>query len=359
MNFLFLNSAKQWGGNENWIALASTALSELNHTSVIAYRSQQVGARFPGTKIKLPFYSEMDIITLFSLLKILRKYRVDVIISTKQKDYFLGGLTAKIYKIPNIIRLGIVRPLNNSWSKKLLYDKLCDGIIVNARRIKETLLQSSFVQPNKICLVYNGVNITTIVEKSEQFTIKKPSPFLIVTSGMLIKRKGFDYLLTAFARFLHTHTIRNAGLLILGSGEEQENLRRLSRNLGIDRYTIFQGYQQNPFPYLKQGDCFVITSENEGLANALLEAMALGIPVITTPSGGVTEVIKDGENGYIVNREDVPALVNRIQQLYTQIELRRNLAQKAYQTIQKQFSPSVMANKIIDFCSEILISRKK
>jgi glycosyltransferase involved in cell wall biosynthesis len=359
MNFIILNSAKQWGGNENWIALAAASLSELKHTVVIAYRSQQVGMHFPGIKIKLPFYSEVDIITIYRLIKLIKRYQIDIVIATKQKEYFIGGVLKRLCHVPNILRLGIVRPLDNAWSKKLLYHKWNDGIIVNARAIKETLLQSSFIHPDRIGMIYNGVDTTAIEKKSEQFEYKKPFSFLIVTSGMLIKRKGFDILLRAFAVFKQSIGHNDTGLLIVGTGEEQQHLQRLSRDLGIDKYTIFTGYQPNPFPYLKKGDCFVLMSENEGISNALLEAMALKLPVISALSGGITEVINDGENGFIINRNDEKTLVNRMHQLQRDFNQRQIMGEKAFQTIQNQFSLDRMGGEIIEFCSEILSDRKK
>jgi glycosyltransferase involved in cell wall biosynthesis len=359
MNLLFLNSAKQWGGNENWVALATAAIDKAGHHTIVAYRSDDIGVRLNGKKIRLPFYSEMDVITFFRLYKIIRNNQIDAIIATKQKDYFLGGILANICRVPNLIRLGIVRPLKNSWSKRLLYDQLCDGIIVNARKIEETLLTSAFIRKDKICMVYNGVDITGIAAKSEQEISKKPFPFLIVSSGMLIKRKGFNFLLTTFARFLKRTNSANAGLLILGSGVELENLQQLSRDLKIDGNIVFQGYQQNPFPYLKQSDCFVMMSENEGISNALLEAMALKIPVITSASGGITEVIRDGVNGFIVDRNDEAGLANRMQQLYQQADLRKRMGEEGYRTILDQFSLETMAGKMIEFCSQMIRRRQK
>jgi glycosyltransferase involved in cell wall biosynthesis len=353
MNFLILNSAKQWGGNENWIALLTTALSKLQHKVVIAYRSQKAGARFSATKIQLPFYSEADIITIYRLFRLIRRHRIDVIIATKQKEYFIGGLLGRLCHIPNILRLGIVRPLANSWSKKFIYEKWCDGIIVNALAIKETLLQSPFIQPAKICTVYNGVDIERIEKQSQQFSYKKPFSFMVISSGMLIKRKRFDKLLHAFALFKQATGSGDVGLLVLGAGEQLENLQALSRKLAIDGCTIFQGYQPNPFPYIKQGDCFVLMSENEGISNAMLEAMALKLPVISALSGGVAEVVKDGDNGFIINRESATELANRLQLLYGETVLRQKMGAKAYQTIQKQFSMDRMAQKISAFCSEI------
>lgn len=352
MTFLFLNSARQWGGNENWILLAADALRAHNQRVIIAYRSEQVGSRYSKEKIKLPFYSEVDVITLLRLFKLIKYQHVDIIISTKQKEYFIGGFLARFCGIKNILRLGIVRRLQNTWSKRLIYDRLCDGIIVNARTIKEVLCESSFIKPGKIIPIYNGVDIRDLHKKSEQIFFKKSFSFLIVSSGMLIKRKGFDLLLRAFAAFKHSPDGKDAGLLLLGDGEERENLQRLSRELQIDRVTVFQRYRENPFPYIKQADCFILLSENEGIPNALIEAMAFRLPVITAPSGGINEIITDGENGFIVKRNDENLLINRLRQLKKDPSLRRRLGGNAYLTVNKQFNTGRMAEQIIQFCEK-------
>lgn len=286
MNILFLNSAKSWGGNERWIYLAAHVLAS-DHFVHFAYRKDIVGERFKIPKIKLPFYNEFDLYTLLKLLHIIIKYKIQVLIPTKPKEYFMAGIIAKLCHRKNIIRLGIVRELNNSWIKNLIYHKLADGIIVNARSIKETLLKSSFMQAEKIRVIYNGVNSEEIDRNAAAAIDRKLNfKFLVSTMGQLSKRKAPEMIIRGFADFINLSKASDAGLLIVGRGEKLIELQVLVQKLGIAKNVIFTGFLENPFPYLRLSRVFISTSTNEGISNSLLEAMYLRNVPIATAVGG-------------------------------------------------------------------------
>ena len=94
----------------------------------------------------------------------------------------------------------------------------------------------------------------------------------------------------AFARFVEQTGNRDAGLVIIGDGAQKEEFAKLAADLGLRKRVLFPGFQQNPYPWLAASDIFAVTSTNEGLPNALLEAMYLGNAPISTRAGGVDEV---------------------------------------------------------------------
>jgi len=159
MNILFLNSAKRgWGGNEKSIQIAASALSG-QHTVILGYRSEEIGRNFDPPKYRLPFLFEGDLYTIASLVRIVKKHRIDVIVSTKRKDYAIGGVVARMTGAKNIIWLGANRKLKNTTLNRLVYGLLASGIIVNARRIQKTLLETPFMQKQNIRVIYNGIDI--------------------------------------------------------------------------------------------------------------------------------------------------------------------------------------------------------
>ncbi|NTV07202.1 MAG: glycosyltransferase [Chlorobium limicola] len=351
MNFLFLNSARKgWGGNEKWTLLAAEALAEKNGV-FLAYRDPLLGERFPVKKFRLPFIAEIDPLTLLGLVRIIRRERIDVLIPTKRKDYVLAGIAGRMCGAANILRLGIDRPLKGSLLQKLVYHTFADGIIVNAEKIKRTLQETPWIRPDNIRVIYNGLDCRKL-EKSSHEKYPAPFPFTVVSAGTLIARKGFDFLIRSFARFLELSPEAQAGLVIAGDGPERKELEALAARLHISEKVLFKGFLQNPYPLMKTSDVFVSASKSEGLSNALLEGMFLECVPVSTFSGGADEIIEDGENGFLVDYGDQEKLAAILGELYRNPASRRSIASAARRTASQKFSISGMKQEILDFCTE-------
>lgn len=130
----------------------------------------------------------------------------------------------------------------------------------------------------------------------------------IVAVGRLNAQKNHKLLLRAFAAFAKRHG--NYVLEIYGQGELEAELKALAAELGIDRSVMFKGFSTKVLADIRTASMFVLSSDYEGISNSMLEAMALGLPVIATdcPIGGSRMYIRDGENGLLVPVGDVSAL---------------------------------------------------
>lgn len=359
MNILFLNSARAWGGNEKWVRLAVTALSR-EHNVFLAYRYSVVGDRFSIQKKRLPFRHETDIETIFKLTKFIKKHNIEILIPSKRKDYVIAGLAAKVCGCLNILRLGIVRDLKNSPVQSFIFNRLADGVIVNAEPIKKKLLDSGFKKPEKIRVIYNGLDKQEIVELAGRQTVNLPFDFTVSAMGELSPRKGFDMLIRGFARFIETSGAENTGLVIIGEGASKESLQQLAHSLKIENKVIFTGFQENPFPYLLNSRIFAMTSLNEGISNALLEAALLNNAIISTTSGGgIESVIRNGENGFLLEHGKEKLLATLLHQLYDHPELIKEIAEKGSKTVMEMFSMERMTREILSFCHELQIQKRQ
>jgi GalNAc-alpha-(1->4)-GalNAc-alpha-(1->3)-diNAcBac-PP-undecaprenol alpha-1,4-N-acetyl-D-galactosaminyltransferase len=155
----------------------------------------------------------------------------------------------------------------------------------------------------------------------------------IISMGRFVHAKGFDILLPAFASIIAKH--QDWQLIILGDGELREELEKLKENLGLSTQAILPGAVKNPFPILQAAKLFVMSSRNEGFPMAPGEALACGLPVISTdcPSGP-SEIIRSGIDGILVPTEDVSALAFAMDSLMSNEEQRQRLA---------SFAPEVTA----------------
>jgi glycosyltransferase involved in cell wall biosynthesis len=152
--------------------------------------------------------------------------------------------------------------------------------------------------------------------------------------GRLTPQKGFDVLLQAFA-LCQPETL-HWSLIILGEGEERGRLEALAARLGITSAVRLPGYVRDASRVLREGDLFVLPSRYEGFPNALLEAMACGLPVISTdcPSGPA-EIVRHGVDGLLIPPEDVDALSIAMRQLIATPDDRRRLGSRAVEVVER------------------------
>jgi glycosyltransferase involved in cell wall biosynthesis len=355
MRFLFLNSAHDWGGNEKWTYLAAKSLSNDNEV-YLAYRDDIFGDHFDFDiqKLKLPFIFEFDLFTILKMIFLIKKKQIDVLIPTKRKEYVIAGIAAKICGIKNILRLGIVRDLQNKWYNNFVYNKLADGIIVNAKCIKDVLLKSKFLQADKIRVIYNGLDIDNLTQNLLNDDQQDNTSFVISSMGRIIKRKGFDYLIRGFSHFLNLTEARDAELVIIGEGDYLPTLKELLESLHISDKVSLSGFLKDPYPYIAMSNVFVLLSENEGIPNALLEAMFFKNAVITTAAGGISEIVENEKNGYLMEKIDIIHLGELIRELYQNPEERKKIGEEARKTVLEKFSLKKMKNEIEDYCKEII-----
>jgi GalNAc-alpha-(1->4)-GalNAc-alpha-(1->3)-diNAcBac-PP-undecaprenol alpha-1,4-N-acetyl-D-galactosaminyltransferase len=170
----------------------------------------------------------------------------------------------------------------------------------------------------------------------------------IVAMGRLGREKGFDVLLRALPRILSDRP--NWTVIILGEGPLRQDLEVLRNRLGLKDRVEFVGLSPEPHPVLAASDVFVLPSRHEGFPMALVEAMGLGLPVVTADYPGHDEIVTAGHDALVVPREDEEALANALARLMDDPDLRRLLARHAM-TVRERFSlQTVMAawDKVLD-----------
>lgn len=152
---------------------------------------------------------------------------------------------------------------------------------------------------SRALVVMNGIDIEGVRAAAEGAQPRTEGDPLLVAVGRLEWEKGFDRLLTAVAAIrLQFPGLR---LVICGDGSEQAALEAQAQGLGLDQVVRFTGHVENPMPFLCAADAFVSSSVQEGFGLTTAEAMALGRPVIVTPTSGLSSVLRDGENAILAS----------------------------------------------------------
>lgn len=237
----------------------------------------------------------------------------------------------------------ILRPLIRLiWKKS-------SAVVSNSQGLKELALETN--QNQKINIIFNGIDINNFYpEKS----IQKSDKFIITLGGTRITaRKGINYLIEALGKLIPKYP--NIFLRLVGEGNEKENLINLTKELKLDNFVEFVGLipREKIAPYYQEAKLFVLPSLNEGMSNAMLEALATGLPLVATETGGTSELVEDGKNGLIVKMKDSKDLADKIEMIIKDEELRIGMGQMSRQKAEKMSWENV-AKKYYDLYRKVV-----
>ena len=213
------------------------------------------------------------------------------------------------------------------YLRRIVY-RWADVVTANSKGALATL--EAFVPRDKLAFLPNPLLATSVGN-----AVALPA-LTVITVGRLVEQKGFDILLTAWSKA--STTLPGWRLAIVGDGPLEAELKDLATRLGIEDSVDWLGYVNDPFPLLKGADFFVSTSRFEGTPNALLEAMACGLPaVVSNASPGPSELVgsEEGAAGLIVPVEDADSTAEAIIRLARDQTLRRRLAFAARKRVRK------------------------
>jgi len=264
--------------------------------------------------------------SLPSLVRYLRQERPQAMLSTLNHANIMALWAKKLAHVPTRL---VVREANtvsiSAASAPTLKGKLmpylirvfyrwADVVVANSRGVAEDLLRLVGPPPDKVKVIYNPVVTPELFVKAEEPLdhpwFRRGEPPVILGVGRLTKQKDFPTLIQAFAL---VRKKRPARLMILGEGEERPNLEALVRELGLKGDVALPGFVDNPYKFMKRAAALVLSSRWEGLPNALIEALALGTPVVATDCpGGSREILEDEKWGRLVPIGDIEVLADAI-----------------------------------------------
>ena len=183
-----------------------------------------------------------------------------------------------------------------------------DKIIAISKKTRESIETVYPMFQNKIQTIYNGYDFTALLEKSEEITPVTLEKNSICVIGRLEDLKGTDRVLEVFNKL--QQELSDLHLYYIGSGEQESFLKEEVERLHLQNKVHFLGYQKNPYSILKQAKVLLSLSKQEGFSGAVVEAVTLGIPFVSTNVGGALELSNEGQFGEVIetNQEAIAAL---------------------------------------------------
>jgi GalNAc-alpha-(1->4)-GalNAc-alpha-(1->3)-diNAcBac-PP-undecaprenol alpha-1,4-N-acetyl-D-galactosaminyltransferase len=322
------NMANYWAG-KGWDI---TLLTFTECTSTF----YKLDSRIAHIPLDIGINSPNAIMAVWNNLKGIRKLRsalvdskADAIISFLDKTNVVTIISSRGLNIPLIISDRNQRGKSHSH----IWQRLCNWTYPFANRVILQTERAKNEYSSKIQQLISVIPNPVLLPEHDKIIIPKTiGERSIIAVGRLERQKGFDLLLNAFAKIKDKHP--GWKLTILGEGSLRSEIESLCNQLELTERVYLPGQVKNPYAYLAAADLFVMSSRHEGFPNALCEAMACGLPVISTDCPyGPREIIRDGIDGILVANEDVPALGSAMDYLMSCELEQKNLGIKAQEII--------------------------
>jgi len=239
--------------------------------------------------------------------------------------------------------------------------KRSDRIIAVSGYTKKEILKNYNIPPWKIKVIFNGVDLEKFKPAEDKAKFKRALGFnaedlLILYVGRLYSRKGLPTLIGAIPSVVRK--ARNAKFLISGKGlrGEEKRLKSYVDKFKVAQNVVFLGYypDEKLSNLYKAADIFVFPSLYENMPFAMLEALATGLPVVTTRVGGIPEVIENGKNGFLINPYDSLELANRIRCLIENPKMASEMGLLGRRTVEKKCSWDSIVKQVLEVYGEVL-----
>jgi glycosyltransferase involved in cell wall biosynthesis len=361
MKVLHLDSGINWRGGQQQVFYLASGLEKLGVEQHVVFREgSKLAARIQSLKLPLstlPFSSEFSLASLYRLVKIRRQFNPDIIHAHDSRTL---GLVAILKAMGERVKLVAARRVpfhirrNPFW--KFKYQRQTDKIIAVSKFILELLIEEG-VQREKIQLVYDGFPFDSLRVQSDRSASRRrygvaEDELLVGTIGQFSPEKGHEFLIRGFKKVWEIHS--HARLIIVGGGALRESYRRLIDELQLHEQVILPGFVPDLGEVFSALDLFVFPSLEEGLGSTLLMAMAHQVPICASRTGGIPELVVEGQTGFLFPPGDAQSLADTVLHALESPQIAQSLSGNGFRLVEAQFPVERMVSGTYDVYSNVL-----
>lgn len=338
---LHTEASRGWGGQElrilteiEWLQARGwrVRLACQPGSGILAHPAR---VRVPVTPLGMR--AAWDVVALARLIALIRRERVALVHTHSSVDGWLGGMAARVAGVPVVRSRHVSIPIRSRWNP--VYSLLADRIVASGEAIRQILIDAG-VTPSKVIALPAGVDLTRFSPGPACARVRRELALtgpVIGSVAMFRGSKGHAELLEAFARL--QGEFPEAVLLLVGDGTRRLSVGELAEARGLGGRVVFTGFREDVPELLRTMDCFVLAStRTEGVPQSLLQAMAVGCPVVATAVGGIPEVVQHGVGGFLVPAGDPAALAAAIRAVLTEPARAMEMVERSRALVRSRFS---------------------
>lgn len=289
---------------------------------------------------------------LCELVRIVKKFKIDIIQSHLLGSNIYCSLAGMICRVPVISTFhGFVDAKKKErllWLKVRLINMGNRKIVFVSNRLRKHYVKNLGVSDRKSIVIYNGVDTNEYYpNKDHSIRVKlgiEPKKIVVGALGNIRPAKGYDVFLKAARIVFDNHPECVFVVAGQGAGHLYESLLHLCKRLELDKVFYFIGFQSDNARYLNNLNIFVLPSISEGFSISTIEALACGVPVVVTASGGPEEIVINGKNGIMVKSGEMD-IANGITQMIEKPENRKAMSEQGVRDVAERFSLQAMIDQ--------------
>ncbi|MHA1272224.1 MAG: glycosyltransferase [Promethearchaeota archaeon] len=317
------------GGAERAAANLSLKLSKFHEINILTFHDPKNKYFFNGNyyTFKENYNTWKKILRPLKIYKIVKEISPDLMISFMDHVNLIVILVKYLFRLKIPLIISVRGNPQLAYAKKKSYIKFLirffynfkgvDTIVTVSKGIENILVKNYNINPKKLKTIYNGIDLVEINQKKKEKIkilpelFKKDQSIKFISMGRLSKEKGQVYLLKAFNKI--KNELSDAKLFMIGDGILKKELVNMINTNNLKNHVFLLGLRKNPYKYLHRASIFILSSLHEGFPMSILEAMACGLPIISTDCPtGPREILATGKYGLLVKVGDVEDLAKKM-----------------------------------------------
>jgi glycosyltransferase involved in cell wall biosynthesis len=360
LHILHTESSCGWGGQELRILTEAQDMVARGHrlhlaadpSSRIAERAAHYGMELTTLPIKFK-----SVRGFMALRRLIARGGFDIINAHSSTDAWLAGLAAaSLAAAPPVVRTRhISAPFRNNFLTRWIYNRACAAIVTTGEALRQEMIRTLGTPPAQVWSIPTGID--TQVFRPAEAGLRAPlrvslglpvDAYLVGIVATLRSWKGHADLINALALLSGDGSAGHWHLVIVGDGPQRGNLTTQIAQMGLGDRVTMAGHQDEPADWFRSLDLFCLPSyANEGVPQALMQAMACGLPCVTTSAGAITEAIEHGISGIVVAPRDLDALRSSVLLLSGDAALSAQLGLAARARAESRFGRTQMTDRML------------